>query len=191
MSCDSKNLEKEFTKFASSSEATRFEKLVYSIEKQLSIKDEQIRKNNEMLEKYATLLEEKNQRIEKLLNRIIELSKRVVEYPIKKHQIPMLLLTREINSIRAVTGQKIHVTKKKRELMSTAADIIIETIRPNPQVDFNNIINKVENAYADKIQRRNKRHLVFETEDDAIEVANMCKFLLFPSPITRKNKKRY
>jgi hypothetical protein len=180
--------ENEFMENVSSPEASQFEKLVCSIETQLAIKDEQLRKNSELLERYTVLLEEKNQRIEKLLNRIIEISDRVVDYPMNKHQTPMLLLAREINSIRAVTGQKVHVTKKKRELMPSA-DIIIESIRPNPQVDFNNIVNKVQNSYADKIQRRNKRNLVFETEDDAIEVASMCKSLLSSSPILAVKRK--
>lgn len=160
-------------------EATQVEKLITSFEKQLAVKDGQLKKSNELLEKYTILLEEKNERIEQLLNRIIDLSDRVVQYPAKKHQTPMLLVAREINGIRAITGQKVYVAKMKRDLAPNA-DIIINTVRPNPQVDFNNIMNEVETTYNDKIRTRNKRNLVFQTEDDAIEVANMCKSLLVP-----------
>lgn len=149
----------------------------------MCVKDEQLRKSNALLEKYTVLLEQKSQRIEQLLDRMVELSERAVQYPAKKHQMPMLVVAREINSIRAITGQRIHVAKKRRDLASDA-DVIIDAVRPNPQVDFNNIVNEVETVFGDRVRARNKRNMVFETEDDAIEVATMCKSLLVvpPSP---------
>ncbi|UZE89719.1 BRO-A [Parapoynx stagnalis nucleopolyhedrovirus] len=60
------------------------------------------------------------------------MSERVVNY-----STPRLLVAREINA----TGQKIHVTKKKHDLLKSG-NIIINTVRPNPQVDFNNIVNR-------------------------------------------------
>ncbi|AAK85667.1 hypothetical protein [Epiphyas postvittana nucleopolyhedrovirus] len=156
---------------------TPMEKLLESIENQIKIKDEQLRKNNEMLERYIMLLEEKNKRIEELYRSLMEMTDRVVQYPAKSYQTPMLCMTREFNCLRAITGQKVHVNKMKRDL-TTAAEIIIDSVRPNPQVDFNNIVNYVESEFKEKMRLRNKRNLIFETEDDAIKVAAMCKSLL-------------
>ncbi|ABI13898.1 baculovirus repeated ORF [Anticarsia gemmatalis multiple nucleopolyhedrovirus] len=157
--------------------ATPMEKLLLSIENQLKVKDDQLRKNNELLEKYVLMLEEKNKRIEELYSNLLEVNERAVQYPAKSHQTPMLCVAREFNCLRAITGQKVHVNKMKRELTS-AAEVVIDSVRPNPQVDFNNIVNYVETEFKDTMRLRNKRHLVFETEDDAIKVAAMCKSLL-------------
>ncbi|BAE72327.1 BRO-a [Hyphantria cunea nucleopolyhedrovirus] len=161
----------------SCAEPTPIEKLLTSIENQLKIKDEQLRKNNELLEKYVNMLEDKDRRIQELYGNLMELAERAVQYPAKTHQTPMLCVAREFNCLRAITGQKVHVTKMKREL-NAAAELVIDSVRPNPQVDFNNLVNHVETEFKDKMRVRNKRNLVFETEDDAIEVAAMFKSLL-------------
>lgn len=158
------------------------EKLIASIENQLKIKDEQLQKTNELIEKYVSMLEEKDNRIQKLYNSLLELSERAVQYPAKSHQTPMLCVAREFNCLRAITGQKVHVAKMKREL-SNAAELVIDLVRPNPQVDFNNFVNHVETKFGEKVRVRNKRNFVFKTEDDAIEVAAMFKSLL-----TKKGK---
>ncbi|AHD25529.1 bro [Choristoneura murinana nucleopolyhedrovirus] len=161
----------------SCTEPTPMEKLIASIENQLKIKDEQLRKTNELIEKYVSMLEEKDNRIQDLYNSLLELSERAVQYPAKSHQTPMLCVAREFNCLRAITGQKVHVAKMKREL-SKAAELVIDLVRPNPQVDFNNFVNHVETKFGEKVRVRNKRNLVFETEDDAIKVAAMFKSLV-------------
>ncbi|BBU37520.1 baculovirus repeated orf protein [Choristoneura diversana nucleopolyhedrovirus] len=161
----------------SCTEPTPMEKLIASIENQLKIKDEQLRKTNELIEKYVSMLEEKDNRIQDLYNSLLELSERAVQYPAKSHQTPMLCVAREFNCLRAITGQKVHVVKMKREL-SKAAELVIDLVRPNPQVDFNNFVNHVETKFGEKVRVRNKRNLVFETEDDAIKVAAMFKSLV-------------
>lgn len=158
-------------------EPTPIEKLLASIENQLKIKDEQLRKNNELLEKYVDMLEHKDRRIQELYSNLMELAERAVQYPAKNHQTPMLCVARELNCLRAITGQKVHVMKMKRDL-NAAAEVIIDSIRPNPQVDLNNLVNYVETEFGEKVRLRNKRNLVFETEDDAIKVAAMFKSLL-------------
>jgi hypothetical protein len=163
--------------FAEIPESTSVEKLLFSIENQLKVKDEQLRKNNELLERYVVMLEKKNKRIEELYSNLLEVNERAVQYPAKSHQTPMLCIAREFNCLRAITGQKVHVNKMKREL-TNVAEVVIDSVRPNPQVDFNNIVNYVEAEFKDTMRVRNKRHLVFETEDDAIKVAAVCKSLL-------------
>ncbi|BBD51406.1 baculovirus repeated orf [Samia ricini nucleopolyhedrovirus] len=162
---------------AESSEATPVEKLIVSIEKQLKVKDDQLRKANELLDRYVNMLENKDKRIQELFKSLMEMADRAVQYPAKSHQTPMLCVAREFNCVRAITGQKVHVAKMKRELAG-AAEVVIDSVRPNPQVDFNNIVNCVEAEFGDRVRARNKRSLVFETEDDAIAVAAMCKSLL-------------
>ncbi|AAP29890.1 unknown [Choristoneura fumiferana multiple nucleopolyhedrovirus] len=89
----------------------------------------------------------------------------------------MLCVAREFNCLRAITGQKVHIAKMKREL-SNAAELVIDLVRPNPQLDFNNFVNYVENKFREKVRIRNKRNLVFETENDAITMAAMFKALV-------------
>nr|WHM28342.1 bro-a [Dasychira pudibunda nucleopolyhedrovirus] len=161
----------------SCTEAPPVEKLIASIENQLKIKDEQLRKSNELLEKYAGMLEDKDRRIQELYASLLEMSERAVQYPAKGHQTPMLCVAREFNCLRAITGQKVHVTKMKREL-TDAAELVIDAMRPNPQVDLNNFVNRVESEFGEKVRLRNKRNLVFKTEDDAIKMAAMFKSLL-------------
>ncbi|AGR56929.1 BRO-D [Choristoneura occidentalis alphabaculovirus] len=161
----------------SCTEPTPVEKLIASIENQLKIKDDQLRKTNELIEKYMSMLEEKDKRIQELYNSLLEMSERAVQYPAKSHQTPMLCVAREFNCLRAITGQKVHVAKMKREL-SNAAELVIDLVRPNPQLDFNNFVNYVETKFREKVRIRNKRNLVFETENDAITMAAMFKALV-------------
>ncbi|AFY62845.1 bro a [Philosamia cynthia ricini nucleopolyhedrovirus virus] len=161
---------------AESSEATPVEKLIVSIEKQLKVKDDQLRKANELLDRYVNMLENKDKRIQELFKSLMEMADRAVQYPAKSHQTPMLCVAREFNCVRAITGQKVHVAKMKRELAG-AAEVVIDSVRPNPQVDFNNIVNCVEAESVTECAPATSV-LVFETEDDAIAVAAMCKSLL-------------
>lgn len=161
----------------SCAEPTPVEKLIASLENQLKIKDDQLRKNNMLIDKYVDILEDRDKRIQELYAHLVELDERAVQYPAKGHQTPMLCVAREFNCLRAITGQKVHVNKMKRELTNNA-EVVIDSVRPNPQVDFNNIVNHIESEFKDRVQVRNKRNLVFETEDDAIKVAAICKSLM-------------
>ncbi|AWD33560.1 baculovirus repeated ORF [Antheraea proylei nucleopolyhedrovirus] len=105
---------------AESSEDTPVEKLIVSIEKQLKVKDDQLRKANELLDRYVNMLENKDKRIQELFESLMEMTDRAVQYPAKSHQTPMLCVAREFNCVRAITGQKVHVAKMKRELAGAA-----------------------------------------------------------------------
>ncbi|ABF70654.1 hypothetical protein [Trichoplusia ni ascovirus 2c] len=141
-------------------------------------KDEIIAKCLEEIASHRIALEEKDRRVDALMHRVMDLSERAVEYPSKAHQQPILLLTQEGSTIRAVTGQKVHVDRKKRELL--ARDIVLECPRPNPQVDFNNIVDRVETTYAGRLRSRNRRRMTFDSEDTAAEVAIACKEMVGP-----------
>lgn len=117
------------------------------------------------------MLQVKDTQVSNLIAKMIDLSDRAVQYPADKRKHPVLCVTRDGTTFTAITGQKTYVESQKHKRNIDAANIVVENIRPNPTVDWNNATDRLQS-------KRSKRSISFDSLEEAQQFENRIKYLL-------------
>nr|AQT27382.1 BRO-d [Bombyx mori] len=132
---------------------------------------ETMQRKDEMMHKKDELLQVKDTQVSNLIAKMIDLSDRAVQYPADKRKHPVLCVTRDGTTFTAITGQKTYVESQKHKRNIDAANIVVENIRPNPTVDWNNATDRLQS-------KRSKRSISFDSLEEAQQFENRIKYLL-------------
>nr|AQT27392.1 BRO-d [Bombyx mori]AQT27393.1 BRO-d [Bombyx mori] len=125
----------------------------------------------ETMQRKDELLQVKDTQVSNLIAKMIDLSDRAVQYPADKRKHPVLCVTRDGTTFTAITGQKTYVESQKHKRNIDAANIVVENIRPNPTVDWNNATDRLQS-------KRSKRSISFDSLEEAQQFENRIKYLL-------------
>nr|AXE72331.1 hypothetical protein [Anticarsia gemmatalis multiple nucleopolyhedrovirus] len=158
------------------------ERIVATKDKQIEAKDQQVTRVmtdlnrmyngfQDTMQKKDEIMQQKDAQVTELVAKVIDLSGRAVQYPEDERKHPVLCVTREGTTFTAIAGQKAYVHNQKLKRNLSAADIVAETTRPNPTVDWNNATHRLA-------AKKNKRTISFESEQDAQQFAARIKQLL-------------
>ncbi|QBC76119.1 bro protein [Neophasia sp. alphabaculovirus] len=132
---------------------------------------ETMQKKDEIMQKKDEIMQQKDAQVTDLVAKVIDLSGRAVQYPEDERKHPVLCVTRDGTTFKAIAGQKAYVHNQKLKRNLSAADIVAETTRPNPTVDWNNATHRLA-------AKKSKRTISFESEQDAQQFATRIKQLL-------------
>ncbi|AIU41290.1 bro-3 [Sucra jujuba nucleopolyhedrovirus] len=132
----------------------------------------------EMMQKKDEIMQKKDEQVTELVHKVVDLSGRAVQYPVDKKKQPVLCVAREGTTFHAITGQCSYVEKQKNKRGLSTNDIILETKRPNPTVDWNNVVHEADTNFDKNVLKKKKRSLSFDSEDDAQQFENKLKYLL-------------
>nr|AQT27387.1 BRO-d [Bombyx mori] len=132
---------------------------------------ETMQRKDEMMHKKDELLQVKDTQVSNLIAKMIDLTDRAVQYPADKRKHPVLCVTRDGTTFTAITGQKTYVESQKHKRNIDAANIVVENIRPNPTVDWNNATDRLQS-------KRSKRSISFDSLEEAQQFENRIKYLL-------------
>ncbi|ALR71692.1 baculovirus repeated ORF [Anticarsia gemmatalis multiple nucleopolyhedrovirus] len=151
------------------------ERIVATKDKQIEAKDQQVSRVmtdlNRMYNGFQDTIQKKDAQVTDLVAKIIDLSGRAVQYPKDERKHPVLCVTRDGTTFTAIAGQKTYVHNQKLKRNLSAADIVAETTRPNPTVDWNNATHRLA-------AKKSKRSISFESEQDAQQFEIKIKQLL-------------
>ncbi|ABI13791.1 baculovirus repeated ORF-b [Anticarsia gemmatalis nucleopolyhedrovirus] len=151
------------------------ERVVAMKDKQIEAKDQQVTRVmtdlNRMYNGFQDTMQKKDEQVTKLVAQVIDLSGRAVQYPEDERKHPVLCVTRDGTTFTAIAGQKAYVHNQKLKRNLSAADIVAETTRPNPTVDWNNATHRLA-------AKKSKRSISFESEQDAQQFEIKIKQLL-------------
>ena len=158
------------------------ERVVAMKDKQIEVKDQQVTRVmtdlNRMyngfqdnMQKKDEMMQKKDEQVTELVAKVIDLSGRAVQYPEDERKHPVLCVTRDGTTFTAIAGQKAYVHNQKLKRKLSAADIVAETTRPNPTVDWTNATHRLA-------AKKSKRTVSFESEQDAQQFAIRIKQLL-------------
>ncbi|AJD09299.1 baculovirus repeated namegeneORF [Condylorrhiza vestigialis mutiple nucleopolyhedrovirus] len=158
------------------------ERVVAMKDKQIEAKDQQVTRVmtdlnrmyngfQDTMKKKDDMMQKKDEQVTELVAKVIDLSGRAVQYPEDERKHPVLCVTRDGTTFTAIAGQKAYVHNQKLKRNLSAADIVAETTRPNPTVDWNNATHRLA-------AKKSKRSISFDSEQDAQQFAIRIKQLL-------------
>nr|AEZ36165.1 BRO-A1 [Autographa californica multiple nucleopolyhedrovirus] len=158
------------------------ERIVAIKDKQIEAKDLQVTRVmtdlnrmytgfQETMQKKDEIMQKKDAQVTDLVAKVVDLSDRAVQYPADKRKHPVLCVTRDGTTFTAITGQKTYVENQKHKRNINVANIVVENIRPNPTVDWNNATDRLQ-------AKRSKRSISFGSLEEAQQFENRIKYLL-------------
>ncbi|AOT85599.1 bro-j [Cyclophragma undans nucleopolyhedrovirus] len=152
------------------------ERIIATKDRQIEDKDQQVSRVmtdlNRMYNGFQDTMQKKDRQVSELVNKLMDLSERAVQYPADERKHPVLCVARDGTTFTAIAGQRTYVQTQKHKLNIGSDDIVLETKRPNPTVDWNNATYQVNAA------KRSKRSISFESRDDAQQFEDRIKYLL-------------
>ncbi|AUV65346.1 BRO-F [Alphabaculovirus myunipunctae] len=158
----------------------QLQRLTGQMQKMVESKDQAIdRIMNDMNRMYAGFqytIRQKDDQITKMIDRMVDLSCRAVQYPVDANKMPMLCIARSGNTFHAIAGQRPYVEQQKRRFFD--ADIVVESKRPNPTLDWNNVVHEANVSFDKQRVKRFKRTLSFESGYDADKFKNTLQIML-------------
>ncbi|QYC92708.1 Baculovirus repeated ORF 7 [Trabala vishnou gigantina nucleopolyhedrovirus] len=119
------------------------------------------------IENKDKLLAEKDKRVDALLHRVMDVSERAVDYPARAAKEPTLCVVKEGKRYFAITGQRPYVDKVKRKRLVSDDRVVLDSRRPNPNVDWNNLRDKVRRALNEETYTCVNREVDFESTQDS------------------------
>jgi len=138
-------------------------------------KDKQIDRLLTDLTRYRKLLYVKEEQV-------AELRENTVEYPRNEYKQPYLCISKRQTIFTAITGQRKWIDMQKNRLRIDDDSVIVERKRPNPQVDWINLTDKLDEQNFDmSTVKRAKREIEFTTIDDANKFENIVKHVFLNS----------
>nr|AQQ80186.1 hypothetical protein [Lymantria dispar multiple nucleopolyhedrovirus] len=136
-------------------------------------KDEQFQ---ETIQKKDAQLQEtiqrKDEQIARLIDAAMDLSSRAVQYPADERKHPVLCVARDGTTFHGIAGQRRYVQSQKRKLGVKDDDLVLETRRPNPALDWTNA------THTTSAVKRSKRSITFDSPEDAQLFEDTIKYLL-------------
>ncbi|QVU21319.1 bro-a [Troides aeacus nucleopolyhedrovirus] len=151
------------------------ERIIAVKDKQIEAKDLQVTRVmtdlNRMYTGFQETMQKKDTQVTDLVAKVVDLSDRAVQYPADKRKHPVLCVTRDATTFTAITGQKTYVENQKHKRNIKVANIVVENIRPNPTVDWNNATDRLQ-------AKRSKRSISFGSLEEAQQFENRIKYLL-------------
>jgi prophage antirepressor-like protein len=116
--------------------------------------------------------------IVKLVDKVVDLSDRAVEYPVNSNKLPVLCVAKDGKTFHAITGQKAYVERQKNKRNINDDSIVVEAKRPNPTVDWNNVVHRVQTQFDRAAVTRSSRSLSFESDENAERFSSTLKEML-------------
>ncbi|AAR28822.1 bro-e [Leucania separata nucleopolyhedrovirus] len=132
-------------------------------------KDKQIDRLLGDLTRYRKLLYYKEEQVS-------ELREKTVEYPRCEYKQPYLCISKRQTVFTAITGQRKWIDMQKNRLRIDDDSVIVERKRPNPQVDWINLTDNLNEQDFDMSNvKRAKREIEFTSDQDANKFENIIK----------------
>lgn len=132
-----------------------------------TVKDKQIDRLLFDMTRYRDLLQEKDEQVAKLTEDVVNLAESAVEYPKNEMKQPYLCISKDGTTFTAITGQKKWLDVQKQRLDIDDTTILVERKRPNPQIDWTNIVDCMCETFDMRTVKRAKREIEFESDEDA------------------------
>nr|AFS52017.1 DekiORF140 [Dendrolimus kikuchii nucleopolyhedrovirus] len=159
------------------------ERIIAAKDRQIEAKDQQVSRVmtdlnrmyngfQDTMQKKDDAMQKKDVQVSELVNKMVDLSERAVQYPADERKHPVLCVARDGTTFTAIAGQRTYVQQQKHKLNIGGGDIVLETKRPNPTVDWNNATHQVHAT------KRSKRSISFESQEDAQQFEDRIKYLL-------------
>jgi prophage antirepressor-like protein len=130
------------------------------------------------MQKKDEIMAQKDQQVLKMIDKMVDLSDRAVQYPANAKKLPTICVAKTGNTFYAITGQRSYVEQQKHKRRLADSDIIVNTKRPNPTVDWNNIMHEVCAVFDTANVKCSKRSLSFESSNSADKFKNMLQHML-------------
>ncbi|AIE47808.1 bro [Peridroma alphabaculovirus] len=139
---------------------------------------ETMQKKDAMMQQKDAMMQKKDEQVSKLLDKMVDLSDRAVQYPQNANKVPVLCVARQGTTFEAITGQQPYVQRQKNKRSFAEANIVVESRRPNPIVDWNNAVYEADSAFGKNNVKRLKRSLYFDSSEDAALFEDRLKTML-------------
>nr|QPD01910.1 BRO-I [Lymantria dispar multiple nucleopolyhedrovirus]QPD02084.1 BRO-I [Lymantria dispar multiple nucleopolyhedrovirus] len=137
-------------------------------------KDEQFKETIQKKdEQFQETIQRKDEQIARLIDAAMDLSSRAVQYPADERKHPVLCVARDGTTFHGIAGQRRYVQSQKRKLGVKDDDLVLETRRPNPALDWTNATHTTSGAV-----KRSKRSITFDSPEDAQLFEDTIKYLL-------------
>ncbi|QNV47880.1 baculovirus repeat orf-a [Alphabaculovirus altersperidaniae] len=138
------------------------------VKKLMSNVSEMYARLHETVTKTNEIMLQKDQQVNKLLEKLDGGGETTVSYPpIDNCKVQMICIGRKDNNFEAITGQKRHIRSQKLKRGFENFDILVETQRPNPILDWNNVTQDFHNKFPVRSMKRTKRSMCFDYAEDA------------------------
>ncbi|AFL64963.1 bro-d [Mamestra brassicae multiple nucleopolyhedrovirus] len=160
------------------------------IQKIVVHKDQQINRvmndMNRMYTGFQETMQKKDEQVTSLVEKVIDLSDRAVEYPVSEKKQPILCIAKDQTgtTFTAIAGQRPYVEQQKNKRGINETNIVHESKRPNPQVDWNNATHQVSEQKVPV--KKSKRSLSFDSAEDAAQFEQRIKHMLNSKLIVKK-----
>lgn len=138
------------------------------------------------MQKKDEILQKKDEQVSSLVEKVIDLSDRAVEYPVSDKKQPVLCIAKDETgtTFTAIAGQKPYVEQQKNKRGINESNIVHESKRPNPQIDWNNATHQVNEQRVPV--KKSKRSLSFDSAEDAAQFEERVKHMLNSKLIVKK-----
>nr|QNH90602.1 bro-f [Mamestra configurata nucleopolyhedrovirus A]QNH90934.1 bro-f [Mamestra configurata nucleopolyhedrovirus A]UVZ34957.1 BRO-F [Melanchra picta nucleopolyhedrovirus]UVZ35128.1 BRO-F [Melanchra picta nucleopolyhedrovirus] len=138
------------------------------------------------MQKKDEILQKKDEQVSSLVEKVIDLSDRAVEYPVSEKKQPILCIAKDKSgtTFTAIAGQRPYVEQQKNKRGINETNIVHESKRPNPQVDWNNATHQV--CEQRMPVKKSKRSLSFDSAEDAAQFEQRVKHMLNSKLIVKK-----
>ncbi|AAM09230.1 BRO-f [Mamestra configurata nucleopolyhedrovirus A] len=138
------------------------------------------------MQKKDEILQKKDEQVSSLVEKVIDLSDRAVEYPVSEKKQPILCIAKDKSgtTFTAIAGQRPYVEQQKNKRGINETNIVHESKRPNPQVDWNNATHQVCEQRVPV--KKSKRSLSFDSAEDAAQFEQRVKHMLNSKLIVKK-----
>jgi prophage antirepressor-like protein len=137
-----------------------------------------MQKKDEMMAQKDEMMAQKDEQVSKMIDKMVDLSGRAVQYPANNKKLPMICIAKNGTTFQAITGQRPYVEQQKHKRRFDEAEIIVETKRPNPTVDWNNAMHEANTTFSKDSVKRFKRTVNFESSEDADKFKNTLQQML-------------
>ncbi|ACI28813.1 BRO-D [Agrotis ipsilon multiple nucleopolyhedrovirus] len=160
------------------------------IQKIVVHKDQQINRvmndMNRMYTGFQQTMQKKDEQVSSLVEKVIDLSDRAVEYPVSEKKQPVLCIAKDETgtTFTAIAGQKPYVELQKNKRGISESNIVHESRRPNPQIDWNNATHKINEQKVPV--KMSKRKLSFDSAEDAAQFEERVKHMFNSKIIAKK-----
>lgn len=138
------------------------------------------------IQKKDDLMQKKDEQVLSLVEKVIDLSDRAVEYPVSEKKQPVLCIAKDETgtTFTAIAGQKPYVEQQKSKRGINESNIVHESKRPNPQIDWNNATHQVNEQKVPV--KKSKRTLSFDSAEDAAQFEERVKHMFNSKIIAKK-----
>nr|ACA02626.1 BRO-A [Spodoptera frugiperda multiple nucleopolyhedrovirus]ADV91302.1 bro [Spodoptera frugiperda multiple nucleopolyhedrovirus]AFH59094.1 bro [Spodoptera frugiperda multiple nucleopolyhedrovirus]QED40269.1 BRO-A [Spodoptera frugiperda multiple nucleopolyhedrovirus]QRN46181.1 BRO [Spodoptera frugiperda multiple nucleopolyhedrovirus] len=137
------------------------------IEKLLNNVNNMYTKLQDTVSKTNEIMLQKDKQINKLLDKLDDVSERVVQYPADDTKMPMICIAKNNNDFEVIVGQQKYVRAQKLKRKFYNYEIIVESKRPNPMLDWTNVTQSLKNEFSEESLKKKSRSLSFTDSEDA------------------------